>query len=112
LPFLKIRIFVKVGLTEGVKNSPGDLPVGSLTLEIERHDRAYRQDDAPKISDAEYDALRLRFNATEARFPEFVSVLDFRFAAHYGLKSDIAPCRKSANSDVDMIICPSATHGM
>jgi DNA ligase (NAD+) len=44
-----------------------------LTLEIERHDRAYYQDDAPKISDAEYDALRQRFNAIEARFPEFVT---------------------------------------
>ena len=44
-----------------------------LTLEIERHDRAYYQEDAPKISDAEYDALRERFNAIEARFPEFVT---------------------------------------
>ena len=44
-----------------------------LTLEIERHDKAYYQDDAPKVSDAEYDALRKRFNAIEARFPEFVT---------------------------------------
>src|SRR5512137_1432795 len=44
-----------------------------LTLEIELHDKAYYQEDAPKISDAEYDALRNRFNAIEARFPEFVS---------------------------------------
>src|ERR1700716_1729388 len=44
-----------------------------LTLEIERHDKAYYQEDAPKISDAEYDALRQRFNAIEARFPELVS---------------------------------------
>lgn len=44
-----------------------------LALEIERHDQAYYQEDAPKISDAEYDALRKRFNAIEARFPELVS---------------------------------------
>src|SRR6201989_3290717 len=44
-----------------------------LTLELERHDRAYYQDDAPKISDAEYDALRQRFNAIEKRFPELVT---------------------------------------
>src|SRR5882757_9147639 len=44
-----------------------------LTLEIERHDKAYYEEDAPKISDAEYDALRRRFNAIEARFPELVS---------------------------------------
>jgi DNA ligase (NAD+) len=44
-----------------------------LTLEIERHDKAYYQEDAPKISDADYDSLRKRFNAIEARFPEFIS---------------------------------------
>jgi DNA ligase (NAD+) len=44
-----------------------------LALEIEGHDRAYYQEDAPKISDAGYDALRQRFNAIEARFPEFAT---------------------------------------
>src|ERR1035441_4353487 len=44
-----------------------------LALEIERHDKAYYQEDAPKISDAEYDGLRQRFNAIEKRFPEFVT---------------------------------------
>jgi DNA ligase (NAD+) len=44
-----------------------------LALELESHDKAYYQDDAPKISDAEYDALRKRFNAIEARFPDFVT---------------------------------------
>src|ERR1700737_4081711 len=44
-----------------------------LTLEIEGHDRRYYQEDAPDITDAQYDALRKRFNAIEARFPEFVT---------------------------------------
>jgi len=44
-----------------------------LALEIERHDKLYYQEDAPKVSDADYDALRKRFNAIEARFPEFVT---------------------------------------
>src|SRR4030081_953202 len=44
-----------------------------LALEIEGHDRRYHQEDAPKISDAAYDALRKRLNAIEARFPEFVT---------------------------------------
>src|SRR6202049_2375367 len=44
-----------------------------LALEIESHDKHYYQEDAPKISDAEYDALRQRFNAIEARFPELVT---------------------------------------
>ncbi|MGH6678623.1 MAG: NAD-dependent DNA ligase LigA, partial [Bradyrhizobium sp.] len=44
-----------------------------LALELEAHDRRYYQEDAPTITDAEYDLLRRRFNAIEARFPEFVS---------------------------------------
>ena len=44
-----------------------------LALELEGHDKRYYQDDAPSVSDAEYDALRQRFNAIEKRFPEFVS---------------------------------------
>jgi DNA ligase (NAD+) len=41
-----------------------------LGEDIAAHDRAYYQDDAPKISDAEYDALRRRYLALEAEFPE------------------------------------------
>jgi DNA ligase (NAD+) len=44
-----------------------------LALELEGHDKRYYQDDAPSVSDAEYDALRQRFNAIEKRFPDFVS---------------------------------------
>jgi len=44
-----------------------------LTLELEEHDKRYYQDDAPTVTDAEYDALRQRLNAIEKRFPEFVS---------------------------------------
>src|ERR1700744_6723268 len=44
-----------------------------LALELEGHDRRYYQDDAPSVADAEYDALRLRFNAIEKRFPELVT---------------------------------------
>src|SRR5262252_8364841 len=44
-----------------------------LALELEGHDRRYYQEDAPSISDAEYDALRQRFNAIEKRFPELVT---------------------------------------
>jgi DNA ligase (NAD+) len=44
-----------------------------LALELEGHDKRYYQDDAPSVSDAEYDALRQRFNAIEKRFPELVT---------------------------------------
>src|SRR5271156_4395014 len=44
-----------------------------LALELERHDKSYYQDDAPTVADAEYDALRQRYNAIEKRFTEFVT---------------------------------------
>lgn len=44
-----------------------------LALEIERHNEAYYNEDAPKISDAAYDELRKRVEAIEARFPGLVT---------------------------------------
>jgi DNA ligase (NAD+) len=44
-----------------------------LAAEIAAHDRRYYQDDAPSVSDAAYDALRRRYNAIEARFPQLRS---------------------------------------
>src|ERR1700680_1689629 len=41
-----------------------------LPPEIAGHDRRYYQDDAPSVSDAEYDALRRRYGAIEERFPQ------------------------------------------
>src|SRR6476619_6996976 len=43
-----------------------------LAKEIARADRKYHGEDAPTISDADYDALRKRNAAIEARFPLLV----------------------------------------
>jgi DNA ligase (NAD+) len=44
-----------------------------LEKEIAGHDRRYYTEDAPVISDAEYDALRQRYEALEAAFPELAT---------------------------------------
>jgi DNA ligase (NAD+) len=43
-----------------------------LGAEISRHDALYHGKDAPVVSDAEYDALRRRYEALEAAFPALV----------------------------------------
>ncbi len=41
-----------------------------LAETLARYDRAYHEQDAPEVTDAEYDALRRRNAAIEARFPD------------------------------------------
>ena len=43
-----------------------------LAKEIAAHDAAYHQEDAPTVSDQEYDALRRRNEDIEARFPDLI----------------------------------------
>ncbi|HEX3164481.1 MAG TPA: NAD-dependent DNA ligase LigA [Pseudolabrys sp.] len=59
-----------------------------LTAEISEHDRRYYQQDRPTITDAAYDALRARYNAIEARFP------DLRTLESLSLKVGVAPSGK------------------
>ncbi|MAF46679.1 MAG: NAD-dependent DNA ligase LigA [Rhodospirillales bacterium] len=46
--------------------------LAALADELAAHDRAYYQDDAPAISDADYDALRQRNQEIETHFPHLV----------------------------------------
>ena len=58
-----------------------------LEAEIRRHDESYYQKDAPSVSDAEYDALRRRYDEIEARFP------DLRTLERLSRKVGAAPAR-------------------
>jgi DNA ligase (NAD+) len=41
-----------------------------LSAELRRHSEAYHTNDAPVVSDAEYDALKARYAAIEEKFPD------------------------------------------
>jgi DNA ligase (NAD+) len=58
-----------------------------LGAELRKHDEAYYQRDAPTVSDAEYDALRRRYEAIEQRFP------DLRTLESLSRKVGAAPAR-------------------
>ena len=45
------------------------IELADLAKEIAAHNIAYYQEDSPKINDAEYDALKMRNSAIEAKFP-------------------------------------------
>jgi DNA ligase (NAD+) len=57
---------------EALNAEQARLELERLAAEIAEHDRRYHGEDAPVISDADYDELRKRNDAIEARFPGLV----------------------------------------
>src|SRR3984893_14649960 len=55
---------------ETLTEKPAKPEHARLAEEIAAHDKRYYQEDAPAVSDAEYDRLRQRNAAIEARFPD------------------------------------------
>lgn len=55
-----------------LSNHQAQEEIRRLTQEIRAHDKRYYQNDAPSISDAEYDRLRRKLETLEKQFPDLV----------------------------------------
>jgi DNA ligase (NAD+) len=63
----------KTTAVEALTKAEAKAELKRLAKEIAEHDRLYYQEDAPLISDRDYDALRLRLDTIEKRFPDLVT---------------------------------------
>jgi DNA ligase (NAD+) len=59
-------------VSEKISEAEAAAELEQLAHEIARHNKLYHTDDAPEISDADYDALMRRNAALEAQFPQLV----------------------------------------
>ena len=81
------------------RDSRGSVPgtaasrAAALRREIEEHNRRYYVDDAPTITDAQYDALFRELEALEARYPELVSDESPTQKVGGAARTDFAPVR-------------------
>ena len=69
-----VRMASQSGLisVDDMSESEARNELARLSAEIAHHDELYYREDAPEISDADYDALRQRNAAIELRFPGLV----------------------------------------
>ena len=59
-------------MAETISEADAAKRLKALALEIARHDKLYHDEDAPEVSDADYDALVRENGELEARFPQLV----------------------------------------
>ena len=64
-----------------------------LTAELARHDALYHAEDAPEISDADYDALKRRALEIEDLFPDLTSAASPSQVVGAAASSQFAPVR-------------------
>jgi DNA ligase (NAD+) len=59
-------------MTKTQKSDDPAVRLARLAAEIARHDALYHGNDAPEMSDADYDALRREYDALAAKYPDAV----------------------------------------
>jgi DNA ligase (NAD+) len=90
---------VPAALAKNSRDSRGSTPsaaasrAAALRREIEEHNRRYYVDDAPTISDAEYDALFRELQDLESRHPELVTDESPTQKVGGAARTDFAPVR-------------------
>lgn len=68
------RLLLRRKAVESLSEKEAKAELSWLAAEIAEHNKRYYQDDAPTISDADYDALVRRHRDIEARFPKLVDL--------------------------------------
>ena len=68
----RMKAKVSTKPVEALTRAEAKAELERLAAEIARHDALYYRQDTPEISDAEYDALRVRNAEIEQRFPALV----------------------------------------
>ena len=68
------RLLLRRKAVDALSEKEAKAELGWLAAEIAEHNKRYYQEDAPTISDADYDALVQRHRAIEARFPHLVDL--------------------------------------
>jgi DNA ligase (NAD+) len=90
---------VPAALEKNPRDSRGSVPpaaasrAAALRREIDDHNRRYYVDDAPTISDAQYDALFRELQELESRHPELVTAESPTQKVGGPARTDFAPVR-------------------
>src|SRR5438132_6230085 len=66
------RGIVRLSMAENLSEAEAANRLMRLAKDIARHDKLYHDQDAPEISDAEYDALVRENRELEERYPHLV----------------------------------------